>query len=369
MDEPVPLRVALTVEQLWQPVPGGSGTYIRELAHEYAALPELSVIGLVARHGECTRAPEGLELPLRRSRLPRAALYETWQRFRRPQIGREVADLVHATTWAVPGRRVPLVVTVHDLAFLEDPGHFTPRGVRFFRRGLEIARTEAAAVVVPSKATHDDCVTAGLRPDRLHIVPHGVRPPTTSPEQVTDFRMRYSLTRPYVLWAGTREPRKNLPTLVEAFSRVLDAGADLDLVLAGPEGWGPEQDRLPSPQEGRVRLLGRLSPTDLQAAYAGALVFCYPSLREGYGMPVTEAMAHGTPVVTSRGTATEEAAGGAALLVDPRDEVELAASLLEACTDTCQAPLRAASLERAAALSWRSAARATAEVYRAAVGR
>jgi glycosyltransferase involved in cell wall biosynthesis len=359
------LRVAMTVEQCWQPVPGGSGTYIRELVREYAGMPDLSVTGLSAWHTGPPPEGSGLPLPLRRVPLPRAVLYETWQRARLPTCGRG-RDVVHATTWAIPGSRAPLVVTVHDLAFLHDPEHFTARGVAFFRRGLQIVREEAAAVVVPSEVTRQECVVAGLDGDRIHVVPHGVRPATTSAEQVVEFRERFGLRRPYILWAGTREPRKNLPVLLAAFSRVLDEGADLDLVLAGPDGWGPERDRLTRTQSERVRLIGRVSRADLDAAYAGARVFCYPSLREGYGMPVTEAMAHGTPVVTSRGTATEEAAGGAALLVDPQDEVDVARALREAAEDGRQETLRAASARRAAVLSWATSARATADVLRGA---
>src|SRR5688572_7666564 len=200
----------MTVEQCWQPVPGGSGTYIRELVREYAAMPELAVTGLAAWHPESSPVLQELELPVRRLPLPRAALYEAWQRVRLPRAGRG-ADVVHATTWAVPGSRVPLVVTVHDVAFLDDPEHFTPRGVWFFRRGLDIARSHAAAVIVPSHATRDDCIAAGIAVERLHVVPHGVRTPATTPEQVAAFRQRFGLHRPYVLWAGTREPRKNLP--------------------------------------------------------------------------------------------------------------------------------------------------------------
>jgi glycosyltransferase involved in cell wall biosynthesis len=359
------LRVAMTVEQCWQPVPGGSGTYIRELVREYAAMPEVEVTGVTAWHRR--GAPPGgpLDLPLRRLPLPRPALYAAWERARRPRVGRG-QDVVHATTWALPGRRVPLVVTVHDLAFLHDPGHFTQRGVAFFRRALDITRDEAAAVVVPSQATRDECVAAGIDGDRITVVPHGVRPAATTPDQVAEFRGRFGLERPYVMWAGTREPRKNLPTLLAAFTRVLRSGADLDLVLVGPDGWGPGKDRLTRTEEERVRLLGRVPAADLAAAYAGAAVFCYPSLREGYGMPVTEAMAHGVPVVTSRGTATEEAAGGAALLVDPRDAEELAGALLTACEPARAAELAAASARRAAGLSWAASARATAAVLRRA---
>jgi glycosyltransferase involved in cell wall biosynthesis len=361
-----PLRIAMTVEQLWQPVPGGSGTYIAELAREYAGRPDLRVTGITAWHRG--GPPPGLDLRLSRVPLPRAVLYETWQRARLPRVGRD-ADVVHATTWAVPGTRTPLVVTVHDLAFRHDPGHFTPRGVQFFERGLRITRDEAAAVIVPSQTTADDCVQFGMDRGRVHVVPHGVRHEPVAAGAVEKFRQRFGLRRPYVMWAGTREPRKNLPVLLEAFSRVLGEGADLDLVLVGPDGWGPERDRLAQAADEHVRLLGRLSRADLDAAYAGAHVFCYPSLREGYGMPVTEAMAHGTPVVTSRGTATEEAAGGAAVLVDPLDVADLARGLTEACEPGRNADLRQASTSRARQLSWSESARATVGVLARAAGR
>ncbi len=360
------LRAAMTVEQCWQRVPGGSGTYIRELAREYAGMVDVDVVGLAAWH----RRPRKPGLPLRvhRTPLPRPLLYEAWQRTRLPRAGSRL-DVVHATTWAVPGTRAPLVVTVHDLAFRSDPGHFTPRGVRFFERGLEVTRAEAAAVIVPSQATRTECLAAGLPEERVHVVPHGVRPAAAVPAgRGEDFRRAHGLTRPYVLWVGTREPRKNLPVLVSAFGRVVAAGADLDLVLVGPDGWGPEAERAPGAAQERVRFLGHLPAADLAVSYAGAAVFCYPSSREGFGMPVTEAMAHGVPVVTSRGTATEEAAGGAALLVDPRDEVELAAALLRALEAGEQARLREASARRAAELSWATAARATLDVLRAAAG-
>jgi glycosyltransferase involved in cell wall biosynthesis len=357
----------MTVEQCWQPVPGGSGTYIRELGREYAAMPAVAVTGLTAWHRRSSLAGDELGLPLHRSPLPRAALYESWSRTRFPRAG-SGHDVVHATTWAVPGHRPPLVVTVHDLAFVHDPGHFTPRGVQFFSRALEITRDEAAAVIVPSHATLSDCAAAGIAEDRVHVVPHGVRSPTTTTAQVTAFTERFGLRRPYVLWAGTREPRKNLPMLVAAFSRVLTAGADLDLVLVGPDGWGPERARLTGPQEERVHVLGRLSTADLDAAYAGAHVFCYPSLREGYGLPVSEAMAHGVPVVTSRWTATEEVAGEAGVLVDPRDEADLVRGLLEAAEPVRNATLRQASADRAAELSWTVTAQRTLDVLRSVAG-
>ncbi|MCZ2838601.1 glycosyltransferase family 4 protein [Modestobacter sp. VKM Ac-2985] len=357
-----PLRVGMTVEQCWQPQPGGSGTYVRELLTELSGRADLRLTGLTARHGG--RTPEGdrLPVPLRRSPVPRRALYQLWQSTRRPRPDRGL-DVVHATTWAIPGRRRPLVVTVHDLAFLQDPEHFTAHGAAFFRRGLEITRREATAVVVPSHATRAECVEQGIDPARITVVPHGVRPVHTTPEDVARFRARHGLTRPYVLWTGTREPRKNLPVLVQAFEQfATGTGLDVDLVLVGPEGWGPETARLRRVPTDRVRVLGRLPRTELDAAYAGALLFCYPSLREGYGLPVTEAMAHGVPVVTSSGTATEEAAGGAAVLVEPRDPADVARGLAEAADPTRREVLRTGSLARAADLDWSRTADQTAAV-------
>jgi glycosyltransferase involved in cell wall biosynthesis len=276
--------------------------------------------------------------------------------------------VLHATTWAIPGHRGPLVVTVHDLAFRQDPEHFTRHGTAFFERGLNVVRREAAEVIVPSSVTARECLMAGIDGPRITVVPHGVRIPNTTAEQAARFRARSGLKRPYVLWTGTREPRKNLPRLLRAFERLQRAGSDLDLVLVGPDGWGTEEARVSGSASERVRVLGRLSPADLECAYAGADVFCYPSLREGYGMPVTEAMAHGLPVVTSRGTATEEAAGGAAVLVDPRDEADVARGLAEALDPGRRAQLAAASRRRAAELSWERAADQTAAVLRRAAG-
>ncbi len=356
----------MTVEQCWQPAPGGSGTYIRELVRAYRTLDGVQVTGLTARHGTTTPPLDGpLGIPLRSSLLPRPLLYRAWQQARRPRAGRG-QDVVHATTWAVPGSRRPLVVTVHDLAFRHDPGHFTPNGVAFFERGLQIARDEAAAVIVPSSATRDDCRAAGIDDGRLHVVLHGVRALPTSTEAVQAFRARHELQRPYVLWTGTREPRKNLPRLVGAFASAVRQGADLDLVLVGPDGWGSEHDRLGGVDDDRVHVLGRLAAEQLAAAYAGARLFCYPSLREGFGMPVSEAMAHGIPVVTSRGTATAEVAGTAGVLVDPRDEEDIARAILEAHHEPRRAELARAAQQRAGQLDWTRAAARTLDVLREA---
>lgn len=371
MTERGALRAGVVVEQLWQPVPGGSGVYITELLTELAAgAPDVVVTGIAARHDG---VPAGDELPgglvVRHAPLPRAALYEAWQRLGHPRAERVAGplDVVHATTWAIPPTRAPLVVTVHDVAFLHEPTHFTRRGNVWFRRALDRTRRHAAAVIVPSLSTADDCVAVGLPSSLVHVVPHGSRPVGRTAAQVADLRARAGLTRPYVLWCGTVEPRKNVGTLLAAFARVAPRCPDLDLVLVGPAGWGDVPVHPDGLDPARVHALGRLSRDDLHSAYAGATAFCYPSLREGFGLPVLEAMQHGLPVVTSAGTACAEVAGDAALLVDPTSEQELADALAEAAGPAA-ADLAARSAVRAAEFSWRRTAERTAEIYRSTAG-
>lgn len=362
------MRVALTVEQLWQPVPGGSGTYIVELA---AALggAGADVVGIAAAHRRPPPADLRPAVPVRHAPLPRRLLYDAWDRLGLPRAEQLVrgADVVHATTWAVPPTRLPLVVTVHDVAFLRDPAHFTPRGVRFFTRALAHTRDRADVVVVPSEATATDCVAAGIERDRIAVVPHGVRVATPTPDAVAAFRAAHGLARPYVLWTGTREPRKNLPGLLAAFELVAAADPELELVLVGPAGWG-EEAGVPAGVRARVHHLGRLSWPDLQLAYAGARAFCFPSLWEGFGMPVLEAMGHGVPVVTSAGTSMAEAADGAALLVDPRDAAQLAGAITAAAGPEHDR-LGAAGRAVAARATWAAAATGTLAAYERATAR
>ena len=126
--------------------------------------------------------------------------------------------MVHATTWAIPPTRRPLVVTVHDLAFLREPEHFTPRGVRFFDTALARTRDEAAAVVVPSEATAADCREHGIEAGRLHVIPHGAPAWEISSGEVEAARVRLQLPDRFVLWCGTAEPRKNLGGLLAGFA-------------------------------------------------------------------------------------------------------------------------------------------------------
>lgn len=355
--------VAMVVEQCWQPVPGGSATYVLHLLEALGRRDDVRVVGVTARHDAPPEHGGAPDVPLRASRLPRPLLYESWRRLGRPRLEGLVPDaaVAHAPTWAVPGTALPLVVTVHDLAFQDDPGHFTARGAAYFAAALERVRREARAVLTPSRYTADACVRAGVPAGRVTVVPHGVTAPAVTAQQVADLRERHALRRPYVLWCGTLEPRKNVARLVHAF-RALDR-TDLDLVLVGPTGWGDGVLPADVAADPRVRVLGRLPDPDLHAAYAGAEVFAFPSIREGFGLPVLEAMAHGTAVVTSAGTACAEVAGDAAVLVDPLDVSSVRDGLARALGPAHE-DLRAASAARAAGFTWDASAAAHAEVYR-----
>lgn len=366
METPNP--VTLTVEQLWQPVPGGSGTYIRGLVEALRGRDDVTVAGLAAWHA-LDGAPAGLRV--RRVGLPRRLAYAAWPRLRAPWSAPLLAPasgVLHATTWAVPPHRGPLVVTVHDLAFLRDPAHFTAHGNRYFRRALDLVRGEADAVVVPSEATAADCEAAGIDRDRVHVIPHGVTAPRVTADGLAAFRAHHGLERPYVLWTGTFEPRKNLPALLGAFSQVAAERPDLDLVLVGPTGWGGTDEGVSRLLDGlprdRVHRLGHLDLAALHAAYAGATAFCFPSTWEGFGLPVLEAMAHGVPVVTSAGTSMAEVCADAGLLVDPSHPDELAAALLAAAGPRHD-ELGRAGASRSAEFTWERSAALHVAVYRA----
>lgn len=284
--------------------------------------------------------------------LPRRLLYESWHRLRWPNVESATGgvDAVHAISLAIPPPEPRLIVTIHDLAWRHERSHFTSHGARFFDRGFALTQAEADLVLCPSRATLEDCARAGIERDRLRLVPLGIDVERAVGAQIADVRTRYGLRRDYILWTGTVEPRKNLGRLLTAFR---DVRPELDLVLVGPRGWNEDLDRLVEPIKDRVRVLGFVPRSDLGPLYAGARLSCFPSLLEGFGFPVLEAMAQGTPVVTSRGTSTEELAGEVAVLIDPLDATSIAEGMERVLEDDQLArTLSEAGPARAAGYSW-----------------
>lgn len=270
---------------------------------------------------------------------------------------------MHATSFAVPPRSGTLVVTVHDLAFLHEPGHFTKRGLSFFRRGMDLTMREADLVHCPSQATADDCVANGFDPERIRVIPFGVESMTPSAEEIDEVKEDWSIDEPYILWCGTKEPRKNLRGLLEAW-RIADR-KDVRLLLVGPTGWGEgEELEAAFRSAGRVASISFVDKRSLRALYAGAVAFCWPSFREGFGFPVLEAMAEGCPVITSRGTSTEEIVGDAGLLVDPKNPEEIAAAVTEVLDDdTKRNRLGRWGRERASGFTWERTADLLSDAY------
>jgi glycosyltransferase involved in cell wall biosynthesis len=363
------MRVAVTVEQSWHVVPGGIATSTVELLRALRGRGDLDLVGVSARHRDPPAEPFTPPVPVRQLPLPRRALYESWQWLRMPAVERATGpvDVVHDMGYVVPPSRAPLVATVHDLWFLRHPDHYTWHSVAVLKRGFELARRHARLVMCPSRASVEACHDAGIESERLRLVPWGVRAHPVESDEAATVARGYGLERPYVLFCGTIEQRKNLLRLLQAFEKV--RGTDHDLVLAGPQGWNPpaweaEMEAAASRLGRRCRRLGAVPPGDLDALSARASVVVYPSLGEGFGFPVLYAMAQGAAVVTSAGTATAEIAGDAALIVDPGD-VQAIAEAIERVLDDRElaATLGQRGRRRAATFTWDRSAAIAAAVY------
>ena len=324
------MRVAIDVSPLAQ-TRAGTARYLKGLMRELARRDDVAV---------STRSFGG------KSRLSTLARDGIWYPF---LLARErAADVLHCPTYRGPLRSsVPLVVTVHDLAVLRHPEAFN-RWTRIYSpRVVPGVLRAAQRVIAVSEFTRRELVELLGVPDRkIRVVPNAVGDEFTSEGPAAD--------GDYVLAVGTLEPRKNLDRLVDAVRRT-----DRELRVVGARGWGGIEVK-----GNGVRWLGEVDDAELARLYRGATCVAYPSLYEGFGIPILEAMACGAPVVTTRGTAMEEVADGAAVLVDARDPVEIAAGIERAAAE--RETLVARGLERARAFRWDAVTAATVEVYREA---
>jgi len=294
-------------------------------------------------------------------RLPMARQVYDWCNQRRIAAW---LDRAHAVYWEPNYHRIPCrapsIVTIHDLSHREYPDYHPRERVAWLDRVLCSSVAAADHLVVVSEFTRQALIAAyHVDPCKISIIPPGINPgfEVLPDEMITATRARYDLQRPYVIALGTLEPRKNWPNLLKAFQVLPDSlKRHYQLVLIGAKGW--QMHTLSASidavrQEGWLNILGYVSQTDLPFLLAGARCLAYPSLYEGFGMPVIEAMACGVPVLTSHVTALPETAGGAAYLVDPTDYYAIAQGLTALLEDDLLcAKLRARGLQRAKAFSW-----------------
>jgi glycosyltransferase involved in cell wall biosynthesis len=365
--------VAIHVDQLWFHTPGGIGTYIRNLVPAMARRDPALDIRLFHARFDQDGPPERWirdfwveELP-----APIRTLYPRWDLLGRPPLPPSLqgSEIVHATNpAAIPpaasGQR--LVVTVHDLAFEYHPGMF-PRSWRYtYRLGLRAAVARADAIVTPSRNTAEDLLSrTRVDPARLHVVPLAASIGVAG-EDADPTLARLKVREPYVLFVGTLEPRKNLVRLIRAYRRVAATGLPHALVLAGPLGWHHDalmrEIALSGP--GEIVMTGAVSERDLDALYRAAAAFVYPSLYEGFGLPVIEAMVRGIPTVASNTSAVPEVAGDATLGVNPRSVREIAQAIESVLTDLDLAErLAKRGRRQAERFSWDETARLTLQVY------
>lgn len=357
----------------------GVSGYIRQLlVHLPAAAPDLHFTAFTPDVD--LDLPAGLDLrrsgrwdtrrPLRRILWEQAAL---------PLLARQARlDLLHGAVNVNPVLSLcPTVVTVHDLSFMRTPQAFPPMQRAYLRSQVWRSVRAARRVIAVSQATKQDLIELFKAPaERIDVVYNGVDA-SFSPApaaEVEAFRRRAGLPERFILHLGTLEPRKNLVRLVQAFAQMRGAEAGqpaVRLVLAGGQGWDYDAIFAEVARQGleqEVLFPGYVADQELAWWYRAATLFVYPSLLEGFGLPVLEAMACGAPVVTSNRSSLPEVAGEAALLVDPTAVDALAAALLRLLGDAGLASeLRSRGLAQAARFPWSRTAQETAAVYRRAL--
>lgn len=350
-----------------RPLPGhrlGVAQYVLRLAEHAAPLCDLEVLAKATDRDEF---PPPVHLSRDLPRPVRLAVELAWDGRRVNRLG---PDVFHGVHYTLPrGLRVPATVTFHDDTMLTMPEVHERSKRLFFQRAIPAGIARADQVICVSESARRGAIAhAGADPERTHVVPHAVDHDRYRPAVgARPAEVQAICDGPYLLWVGALEPRKDVPTLIDAFER-LAAEIPHRLVLVGPDAWGAEAITArigASPVRDRIVRTGWITEDTKADLYRHADAFAYPSLAEGFGLPVLEALACGTPTVTTTGSAPEEVAGDAALTVAPRDAGALAAAIGRALGEDGPR-LRAAGPARAAGYTWEATASGTVEVWRRA---
>jgi len=277
-------------------------------------------------------------------------------------------DVFHSSDWTQPpvrSQRTKKVTTVHDMIAYLFPSSSHPKIVSNQKRRLKIVKAEVDAIITDSETTKEDLVKFLEIPQEKVTVVYLASSVIFKPQdddKVKEVLEKYKIKKPYILSVATWEPRKNIQKLVDVFEKIQKENPNLSLVLTGKHGWGQN----PSFKDNdRIVSTGFISEDDLTALYSGCRVFVYPSLYEGFGLPILEAMACGTPVITSNNSSMTEIAKDAAILVDPRSENQIKRAIemvLNLNLDSYQKMVNA-SLNRARQYTWIKTAKETLKVY------
>jgi len=356
--------------------PVGAGVYTLELARGLAQRDEVD-LHLLARTGDrerwCLLAPRARVHDAVPTARPARLL---WEQLKAPRVARELAvDVWHGPHYTLPVRLdVPAVVTVHDLTFFEHPEWHERTKVAFFRRMIRSATARAAAIVAVSEHTRDRLAAVIGPTAPVFVARHGVERARFTPEGSHDLERldTVGIRPPYLAFAATLEPRKDVPTLIAAFARIAPAHPELRLVVAGRDGWGAVAIRDAAATSGcttRIARIGWIDDDLLPAFFRHAELVAYPSLEEGFGLPALEALSCGAPLVTTTGSAMQEVVGDAAALVPPGDPGRLAEAMEALLVDhAARARLRRAGPIRAAEFAWSATVDQHLAAYRAAWG-
>jgi glycosyltransferase involved in cell wall biosynthesis len=367
----VTTTLRVIIDQMIAPTPGGIGRYAEELTRELIATAPsgCDVVGVVSASPESDYAEIHNRLPgladLYKSALARRELSAAWQHgfTRLPGQG-----MLHSTSLLAPltrhdrlNRGDQIAVTLHDTVPWTHPETLTPRGVSWHKAMAKRAERYADAIVVPTHAVADQLAEIIDFGDRVRVIGGATSPRLVPPSDGDARAAELALPERYVMAVGTLEPRKGLGRLIRAMASV----PELPLLVAGPDGWGgvdvAELAREAGIASERVRFLGYLDDADLALALQRASVFVYPSLAEGFGLPVLEAMSMGTPVIHSDVPALVEVAADASVVVPLDDEPTFVERLAAEITRVASDPLLAKQLgvtgqDRARAYSWRASA-------------
>lgn len=352
----------------------GVSHYVEQLIHHLGHIDRTNQYSLYTTRGVTADA---LDVPanfrVRSSLLPtiNPRVRIPWEQLYAPLLlAATRADVFHGVLNVAPLLcPIASVITIHDLAFIRFPGTFRSYNRTYLDFATRLSARRAASILTVSEHTRQEVIgLLGIPPERVHVTHDAARshfqPP--APDRLAEFRTRHQLPDQFLLYVGTLEPRKNLTTLLDAYAQVVKS-VPIPLMIGGGKGWlyTPVFERLDElGLRDRVHFVGYIDEDELPLWYAAATLFVFPSIYEGFGMPPLEAMACGTPVITSNSSSLPEVVGDAGVMVSPTDANALAEAIVQVVRDeTLRESLRERGLQRAGMFSWRTTAERTLVAY------